>query len=640
VAGGFPPDDQGVVPRVVRDEFGISTETLFSRLTQCVVIAYLLVGSYYLYWRTFHTVNTDALFLSIPLLVADYLGFGFFALFAFNLWARVKRYSPPPPPGLSVDVFIPTYNEPREVLKPTILSALAMDYPHETYVLDDGRREEVRLMCEDLGAHYLTRPDNRGAKAGNINAALPRTHGELIAIFDADHAPFRQFLTELLGYFNDPSVGLVQAPQAYYNLDSFQHARGGKARKPWHEQSVFYDMIMPGKDRMNAAFWCGSSAIVRRAALEEVGGVNTLTVTEDMHTSMGIHANGWKSIYHDRELAVGIAPDDLEPFLVQRLRWAQGAMEILRKDNPLKRRGLTLRQRISYFTSSAYVLEYLPKAVYLLMPPIALISGILPMTNMGWNLLYRFAPYYFLGLFATQRLTGGSNPMFRAERFHLLKMEIMLRALTSLVWPRKLKFVVTPKSASGDDHRLHVLRHVRFQLAAGIICAAAAIWGAVSWALGAPWALSGVSLLITIGWAGVNAGMVGLLVRSILRRHHRRGVYRFEVAVPLRVKRGRRWLETTTADVSTAGVGFDSDTWFEAGQKVDLVFSPESASPIAARGHISSCRRAGDHFRVGAEFERLSADDERRLVLMLFQGVAPAKVHPDEGEVERRRVAA
>src|SRR5690606_30100372 len=132
----------------------------------------------------------------------------------------------------------------------------------ETYVLDDGRRDEVRILCEELGAKYLTRPDNKGAKAGNINAALPRTHGDFIAVFDADHAPFSNFLTDLLGYFRDPKVALAQAPQEYYNLDSFQHfGSGTHAQSVRHEQSVFFEEILPGKDRHNAAFWCGSTAI-------------------------------------------------------------------------------------------------------------------------------------------------------------------------------------------------------------------------------------------------------------------------------------------------------------------------------------------------------------------------------------------
>ncbi len=630
------------VSRFVQDETtGIRTELLRSRRAQLVTAAYLLFGGSYLWWRTFHTVNLDAPWMAFPLLLADYLGFFFFGLFAFNLWARVRRHAPPPAPGRTVDVFIPTYNEPLSVLKPTVFAALAMRYPHRTYVLDDGRREEVRRFCAEVGAEYLTRPDNKGAKAGNINAALPRTSGELIAIFDADHAPFAEFLDELIGYFNDPQVALVQSPQAYYNLDSFQHSRSARFQgKPWHEQSIFYDMIMPGKDRMNAAFWCGSSAILRRAALEEVGGVNTMTVTEDMHTAMLMHAAGWKSIYHDRELAVGIAPDDLEPFLVQRLRWAQGAMELLRKDNPLLRKGLNWRQRVAYFTSVAYVIEYVPKAIYLATPPLVLITGVLPMTNMGWNFLFRFVPYYLLGVLATRMLTEGTNPYLRAERFHVLKIEIMLRALTLLVFPRKLKFKVTPKSAGGGESRWAVLRLIRTQLIAGALCTVSAVWAVASWLGGAAWALSGVSLVVTIGWAAFNAGIVGLLARSVLRRHHRRQMYRFAVQVPVVIRQGRRQQHTETLDLSTTGMGWRSPSWYARGSRVSVEIQAPGGGAIPATAVVTLCQADGPGFRVGAEFTGLSAESERRLILLLFQRLAPETVHGRPGEPRPEAAAA
>ncbi len=336
--------------------------------------------------------------------------------------------------------------------------------------------------------------------------------------------------------------------------------------------------------------------------------------------------NGWKTIYHDRELAAGIAPDDVEPFLGQRLRWAQGAMEILRKDNPLKRKGLSASQRISYFTSTVYVFEYLPKVIYLAMPPIALVSGALPMTNMGWNLILRFAPYYILGMLATQRLAHGSNPILRSEGFFLLKMEVMLRAMTMLVWPRELKFKVTSKSASGDGHRLFVLWQIRTQVTLGALCAIAALWGAASWAFGAPWALSGMSLLVTIAWASANAGLVALLIRSVLNRHHRREVYRFEVTIPVVVTTARRKNSAKTVDVSTRGFGWNSGPWYAVGQQVEVELHPPSADAIQARAAVTSCIKVDGHFRVGAEFREMTPQTEKQLVMALFHEVAPGQL--------------
>lgn len=602
-------------------------EVLRSRPGQVVTLLYIGVAISYLWWRATATLNPDALVLSIVFLGADIMGFGFFLLFAANLWERHRSFAPPPESGLSVDVFIPTYNEPPSILRPTVAAALAMDYPHRTYVLDDKRRDEIRLLCEELGAEYLTRPDNRGAKAGNINAALGKTDGDLIAVFDADHVPFKNFLTELLGYFRDPRVALVQAPQVYYNLDSFQHAQASSGKDAlWHEQSIFYDRIMPGKDRWNAAFWCGSSAIVRRAALTEIGGVDTRTVTEDMHTTMSIHANGWRTIYHDRTLAVGIAPDDVESFLGQRLRWAQGAAQILRSDNPLLRRGLTLRQRIAYFTSVVYILEYVPKAVYLLTPAIALALDELPMRNMGWNLLWRFVPYYLLGMLATRLLVGNTNPYFRSERFHVLKLWIMLRALWTLIWPGKLTFKVTAKAGDGRDHRVASLRLLRWQIFAGLACVVTAAWAIAAPSLeGIDRDLTGMSLAITLGWAAINTAMIASVVRWTWRRPHRRAVYRFALAVPIAFGNGPHSETGRTVDISSAGMSWYSRRRRSVGETVIVraLLGPGAEIEAEARIVTATTMPTVEGYRYAAAFTAMSAASERTLLLFLFQTLAP-----------------
>lgn len=589
-------------------------------------VAYFLVGGLYLWWRTFHTINWSAPYISLPFLAADYLGFGFFALFAMTLWARTKRVPAPPAPGRTVDVFITTYNEDAVILRSTIAAVVAMNYPHETWVLDDGRRENVRALCDELGVHHLTRPDNRGAKAGNINAALPRTHGEFIAFFDADHAPFENFLTELLGYFDDPHVALAQAPQSYYNLDSFQHARliRSRGQSPWHEQSVFYDAILPGKDRWNAVFWCGSGAIIRRVALEAIGGVDTRTVTEDLHTTMILHAAGWRTVYHDRELAVGIAADDASAFLGQRLRWAQGAMQIFRNDNPLLRRGLSWRQRLSYFSSIAYVFEYVPKAIYLITPVIALSLGVLPMTNMGWNLLFRFLPYWLLGILAGRLLTGGRNPYFESERFHVAKMTIAFQAMSTLIWPGELKFKVTPKTGDNDDHRYANLKLIRWQVTAGIASIAAVVWAAMGFWTGAVWQLTGVSLLITAGWALYNAGMVASLSRAILLRRHRRHIYRFGIDLRAFISHDETSAPARIDDLSSIGAGWITPLPSAPGDIVRVRFATETSEvPVEAVARVVSVRPHGMGHRCGVEFVELSEDARRRLVLFLYQHHAP-----------------
>jgi cellulose synthase (UDP-forming) len=233
---------------------------------------------YYLYWRIEFTLNYAALAFSILLLAGEVIGIIDYYLFALMTWNTNTEKPGPPEEGLSVDVFIPTYNEDLAILEATLIGCRNMWYPHTTYVLDDGRRQEVKELAAALGCRYLTRPDNKHAKAGNINEALKKTSGEFIAIMDADMVPQPDFLEKTLGYFKDSKTAIVQLPQEFYNTDSMQHTDNGAH---WHEQQLFYHVIQPGKNNINAAFWCGSPSVVRRKALESIGGVATESITED-----------------------------------------------------------------------------------------------------------------------------------------------------------------------------------------------------------------------------------------------------------------------------------------------------------------------------------------------------------------------
>ena len=220
-----------------------------------------------------------------------------------------------PKKGLKVDIFIPTYNEDLDIVEATVIGCCKVTYPHTTYVLDDGDRPQVREMARQYGCEYIARPVHEHAKAGNINYALERSSGEFIVMLDADMVPQPGYLDRTLGYFEDEKLALIQLPQEFYNQDSIQHAANKTA---WHEQSLFFRVIQPGKNHTNSAFWCGSPSVVRRKALEDVGGVATETVTEDIHTSVRMHSRGWKTLFVNEPLAFGIAPQTIKAFLVQR----------------------------------------------------------------------------------------------------------------------------------------------------------------------------------------------------------------------------------------------------------------------------------------------------------------------------------
>ena len=262
-----------------------------------IAVIALVVTVAYLLWRATSTLALNVWWVSIPLYVME-------------VHAAVGLDCSRSPCGTStvdrrparscrtrarVAVLIPTYNEDLEVLMPTIAAALAMRVKHETWVLDDGNRPEVAQLARELGARYLTRPTNEHAKAGNLNHALGIIEADLIAVLDADHVASPDFLTHTLGYFDDPKVALVQTPQEFYNIDSFEHERGGVTKvEPldaptsalFHEQVLFYRVLQPGKNRWGGAFWCGTGAVVRVAALRDVGGVATDTITEDIHTTI------------------------------------------------------------------------------------------------------------------------------------------------------------------------------------------------------------------------------------------------------------------------------------------------------------------------------------------------------------------
>src|SRR5947207_14282364 len=315
-----------------------------------VALLALAVSVVYLTWRISSTVDLRVWWLAIPLVALEIHAALGLALFTFSLWDVDRRPSARVVATTAdrIAVLVPTYNEGIEVLMPTVAAAIAMRLPHETWILDDGSRPEVARLAEELGARYLTRPTHEHANAGNLNHALTVIDADLIAVLDADHVASPDFLTHTLGYFDDPGVALVQTPQEFYNVASFEHEAAAGAGERYHEQILFYRLFQPGKNRWGAAFWCGTGAVVRLAALRAVGGVATDTITEDIHTTIRFHRAGWKTIYHNEVLARGLAAGDAETYQLQRHRWGTGAMQVLRTENPLLVPGLRLEQRLAY----------------------------------------------------------------------------------------------------------------------------------------------------------------------------------------------------------------------------------------------------------------------------------------------------
>ncbi|NWF52014.1 MAG: glycosyltransferase, partial [Nitrospirae bacterium] len=366
----------------------------FIRFYQTIIIITLLVYAYYLYYRIIYTINPDAIIVSILFFGAEFHGFIALFLYFFQMWYPLKRTTPPPPPGMTVDFYIPTYNEDIRLVRETALGCLNVNYPHNVYILDDGDRPEFKRMAEEIGCYYIRRGERSGAKAGNLNNALQLTKGEFIAVFDADYVPQPDFLEKTLGFFEDPKVAFVQTPHQYYNIDSFTFRikKGGK--KGWHEQDVFYRLMMPGRDYWGSTMFVGTGAIIRRKALEDIGGFATETLTEDFHTTLRLYSKKWKGIYQNEILATGLAAQDIKNYHIQKLRWGEGNISLLfKKENPLLLKGLTIPQKIAFFATIFSWTIGFPKIVYFTMPSIMILFEKYPIIHFDAAFLMRYAVF-------------------------------------------------------------------------------------------------------------------------------------------------------------------------------------------------------------------------------------------------------
>ena len=572
---------------------------LRTTLLRTLAVMIFALGAFYLTWRYVASVNLQTWWFAIPLLAAETYSCIDTSLFALTVWKlRERGYPPKAPDGHTVDVLITRYNEPVELLRATVRAARAIDYPHRTFVLDDGDSPEVRAMASAEGVDYITRGDEwkgrpRHAKAGNLSNALMRTEGEFVLVLDADQVSRREILDRTLGYFRDPMVALVQTQQFFHNVPEGD---------PFGSQApLFYGPIQQGKDGWDAAFFCGSNAVLRRDALMqagvaryvkgvtdsvrrvlgaaehllsrtarraaddgdertaaalrdlqqaaaearhahrrgdpiqrltyrfqqrvqevsrrlvaedlsqiradiaaiqqtepdlEAGGIatspaggravtvlagrdwsplgaveavaallravdvdleheaqpvlplSTISVTEDLATALRLHAMGWSSVYVDETLATGLAPEDLGTAFQQRLRWAQGTIQVMLRENPLLVRGLGLGQRLMYLATMWSYLSGVFALVYLAGPPLYLVFGVSPVKAYSPAFFSHLVPY-LLGSQVLFTVAGWGKPTWRGQQYSLALFPIWIQAAWSafanVVLKRELPFMVTPK---------------------------------------------------------------------------------------------------------------------------------------------------------------------------------------------------
>lgn len=409
-----------------------------------LLILFLITGGTYFSWRI-NAFNHDAMIFSWIFFLAELYGFLMVLSSAIVIWRLTIRKTIPPEKRLMVDVFVPIYNESVNLVSKTLNAAIHMDYPHTTWLLDDGNNPKMKQLAKNMGCKYLARTSNEDAKAGNLNHALKFAKGDFIAMFDADHIPNRKFLIKTLGYFKDKKVAFVQTPQDFYNINSFQHRYDYIKNLIWDEQSIFFKIIQRGKDACNSVFLCGSCVVMRRSALDEIGGFATGTLTEDVHTSIKFHKAGYKSVYDPTSLAFGIAPSTIEPFVTQRLRWATGSMQIFKKENILFSSRLTLLQKFNYLTSTFIYFESWQKAIYYIAPIVTLVFGIIPLSAPVPIFLMFFVPYIVVHYMFNIEIFRGHHDTSYAEQYNLVRFVPFIYSTLTLLTNYKFKFNVTNK---------------------------------------------------------------------------------------------------------------------------------------------------------------------------------------------------
>lgn len=641
----------------LRASWGPAEWAAFRRgLIKILVITNLTLGAYYLLWRGTVSLNWNAWLFALALFGAElysYIGSFLFGLTVFRL--RERGEPPPAPPGLRVDVFITCYNEPVELVRKTVRAAIAIRYPHQTYLLDDGNSLAMRAMAAEEGCGYINRSAawkgfDRHAKAGNLINALEQTTGDFVLILDADQVPLPQILDRTLGYFADPLVAFVQTPQYFVNVPPSD---------PFGSQApLFYGPIMQGKDGWNAAFFCGSNAVLRREALARTGlrffvrdverrirralreadtvirqaerrltkadrrriapalrelrravaqarreldrgdtfqevterfqrraeeaarmvvaadlqqimadlaeiqaveaaeimralndeallaelaarersplaaietvrqlipllvneamdylPISTISVTEDMSTAMRMHATGWRSVYHDEILAHGLAPEDLRSALQQRLRWAQGTIQVMLRENPLTLPGLRLGQRLAYFDTMWSYLSGVPTIIYLISPVLYLVFGLLPVNALSDEFFWRLAPYLVINQLLFAVISWG-RPTWRGQQYSLALFPLWIKAVTTAaanVWfGKKLGFIVTPKTRQAGRY----FGLVRWQLLMMALLAIAIVVGLGQLASG--WRSDGLPVVVNVFWAVYDLVMLSVVIDAAM----------------------------------------------------------------------------------------------------------------------------
>lgn len=592
--------------------------------TLAMVTLSIVASSRYIYWRLTETVgftNWVDGFFGFGLVMAELYAFIVLLIGYFQTAWPLQRRPVPLPKDIerwpSVDVLIPTYNEPLDVVRQTVFSAMSLDWPAEklkVFVLDDGRRPEFKAFCEELQVGYLTRDNNHHAKAGNINEALKVTDSEYVAIFDCDHIPTRSFLQICMGwFFRDEKLAMLQTPHVFFSPDPFERNLDTFHSMP-NEGELFYGIVQDGNDLWNASFFCGSCAIIKRDPLMEVGGIAVETVTEDAHTALKLSRLGYNTAYLEIPQAAGLATESLSGHVGQRIRWARGMAQICRVDNPLLGKGLHFGQRLCYLNAMLHFFYGLPRLVFLTAPLAYLFFGAHVFQATALMITAYALPHLAHASVTNSRIQGRFRHSFWNEVYEsVLAWYIMRPVLVAFMNPKMGKFNVTAKGGVIEKAYFDwsIARPYVILLLVNIL--GFAVGG---WKLFSSQGDVTTTLVINMVWTTYNVILLGASVAVASETRQVRGTPRVAAVLPAVIKFGNgHTLVCKTEDFSQNGLGLSVPAGSDVplGSKLSV-----SLSRSGEEGVFPAVVTFSGNGRLGIRFDDLSLAQQAELASMTF----------------------
>lgn len=532
--------------------------------TLLLIALSVIISCRYLWWRYTSTLNwSDSLDLvcGLILLLAETYSWMVLILgYVQTSWPlnrKPAQLPADPSQWPTVDLLIPTYNEELSVTRGTVYAALGIDWPKDKlriHLLDDGNRPSFKTFADEVGINYIARTDNRHAKAGNLNHALTQIDGELVAIFDCDHMPARSFLQLTVGWFlRDPKLALVQTPHHFLSPDPFERNLGTFRNRP-NEGELFYGLVQDGNDMWNAAFFCGSCAIVRRTAIESIGGFAVETVTEDAHTALRLHRKGWNSAYLRIPQAAGLATESLSAHIGQRIRWARGMVQIFRTDNPLMGKGLTIFQRVCYANAMLHFLVGLPRLVFLTAPLAFLLLHAYIIYAPALMILLYVLPHMIHASLTNSRMQGAYRQTFWGEVYETVLAWYIARPTTvALFSPSRGKFNVTAKGGLMEENQFD-WQTAKPYLVLSVLNVLGL--GFAVWRLFTGPADEIITVIVSVLWVIYNLLIIGAAVAVAAEVRQVRQTHRVQTRLPgaIKLADGHRY-PCELVDYSDGGVG-------------------------------------------------------------------------------------